>query len=213
MNAASPVPWNRPRQSPWVRSVPPASPRRRARGGWGTVIARAAFLPVWLPERLQVGNFSFAFAVPLLLAMWSFTQAAAPGSIRRALLGEHGRRGLWLEMLCAGVILTMAAITTLYSPEPVNAFRVILPMTYAFCTLLMFARASPAARRRLALAPLLAGCLALSFGILLEQMGMGLGVMRAYRFLGFFENPNQLGIMLVGVWPLAIALLLNARTL
>ena len=211
MNAFSPASWQAPWQAP--RTATPALSFPYRRTGWGSVIALAAFLPVWLPERLQVGNFSFAFAVPLALALWAMTQPAAPGSLGRALRGAAGQgRGLWLEMFCAGAIAILAAVTMLYSPEPVNAFRVILPMTYGFCTLILFSRISPLARSRLAFAPLFSGCLALGFGLLLERTGSGLGVMRAYRFLGFFENPNQLGIMLVGVWPLAIALLLRART-
>jgi O-antigen ligase len=184
---------------------------RRASIGWGTVIALAAFLPVWFPGRLLIGNFSLAFAMPLALALWAMTRPALPGSFQRALWGVNGR-GLWLETLCAGAIGLLAAITTLYSPEPLNAFRVILPMTYAFCALILFSRSSPFETRRLAYAPLLSGVVALAVGLLLVSTNSGrLTFMRDYRFLGFFENPNQLGIMILGVWPMAIALLLNAR--
>lgn len=184
----------------------------RARSRWGTAIAIAALLPVWLPGQLLIGNFSLAFTVPFALALWAMTRPALPGSLRRALLGMHGR-GLWLETVCASAIAGLAALTTLYSPQPLHAFRVILPASYGICALILFTRITAVQTRQLAFAPLFAGCLALSFGLLLTSSTAGrLAVMRDYRFLGFFENPNQLGIMIVAVWPMAIALLLNART-
>jgi hypothetical protein len=199
-------------QSPQISAPALTLPHPKARGGLGALITVVAFLPIWLPRELQVGNFSFAFAVPFALALWAMTRPASVGSIQRALRGAHAR-GLWLEVLCAVAIAMLAAMTTLYSPEPLNAFRVILPMTYGICALVLFCRISPLATRRWACAPLFAGCLALGFGLVFEHTSSGrLALMRDYRFLGFFENPNQLGIMIVGVWPLAIALLLNART-
>jgi hypothetical protein len=174
--------------------------------------AIVAFLPMWMPGQLQVGNFSFAFALPFVLASWALLQPAAPGSLQHALSGQHGR-GLWLEALCAIVIATLAATTMLFSPEPLNAFRVILPMGYGICTLILLSRLSKPAVARAACAVLFSGVLTLALGLVLAQTGWGHdNLMREYRFFGFFENANQLGIMLVAVWPFAVALLLSAHT-
>src|SRR5690242_17043732 len=67
------------------------------------LVAIIAFLPVWLPGLLQVGNFSFAFSVPFILALWALFQPSSPGSFQGALVGQQGR-GLWMEFLCAVAI-------------------------------------------------------------------------------------------------------------
>lgn len=187
-------------------------PYPHARSRFATVAALAVFLPVWLPGRLLVGDFSWAFVVPFVLALWALTRPAWPGAVRRALRGGY-RRGLWLEVLCVGAILLLAAATMLFSPEPLRALRVILPMSYAICALVLLSRIPPLVQRRMVFAALFAGALALGFALLLTQTDSGRAtVIRGYRFLAFFENPNQLGLMIVAVWPLAIALLLNAHS-
>ena len=178
----------------------------------GAMAAVIAFVPVWLPAPLMLGDFSLAFLVPAALALWSLLQPARPGAIGRALSGGFGR-GLWLEALCVAAIAILAGLTMLYSPEPSRAFRVLLPMGYAPCALILLSRASPARHFRLVCGALYAGALVLAFALLLTQTGAGRSlVMRDYRFLAFFENPNQLGVVFLAVWPLSLALLMTARS-
>ena len=172
----------------------------------------AVLLPVWLPRPLESGDLSVAFAIPFILAFWALSQPAWQGSMARALQGQAGR-GVWPEISCVMAILALAILSMFVSPEPLRAFRVILPMCYAFCTLVLLTRMPPLLQRRWPHALLVSGILALGAAILLAQTGAGRSmVMRQYRFLAFFENPNQLGIVLLAVWPLAIALFLTARS-
>ena len=205
---AQQVSWRSPQISASVLDLP----SRQASGGYATVGALAAFLPVWLSRPLLLGEFSFAFAVPFLLAFWALTRPAWPGTFRRAMQGGHGR-GLWLEALCVGTIVMLAFISILDSPAPLRAFRVILPMAYAPCALILLSRVPPLVQRRLLFAALFSGTIVLAFALLLTQIGSGRSiVMLEYRFRAFLENSNQLGVMILAVWPLAIALLLNAQT-
>ena len=184
----------------------------RARAYLGILAAMAAFLPVWTPRSLDSGDMSISFAVPFVLAFWALTQPAWRGSFRRALRGRYGR-GLWLEAFGVGLVMLMSFLSMLVSPDPLRAFRVILPMAYAICTLILLSRLSSRAQRRTVYALLFSGTLMFVFCIALSQFGAGRAiVMRAYRFIAFFENPNQLGIAVMAVWPLAVAFLLNART-
>ena len=172
----------------------------------------AVLLPVWLPRPLEFGDLSLAFAIPFVLAFWALSQPAWQGSVARALRGQNGR-GLWPEMSCVAAILVLAMMSMFVSQEPLRAFRVILPMSYAICTLMLLTRIPPLLRRRFPHALLVSGVLALGVAMLLAQTASGRSmVMREYRFLAFFENPNQLGIVILAVWPLAIALFLSARS-
>jgi O-antigen ligase len=178
----------------------------------GAFVMVAVLLPVWLPRPLQFGDLSLAFAVPFVLAFWALSQPAWHGSLARAVRGQSGR-GLWLEMSCVAAIVVLATMSMFVSQEPLRAFRVILPMSYALCTLVLLTRIPPLLQRRFPHALLFSGVIALGVAILMAQAGSGRSmVMRDYRFLAFFENPNQLGIVILAVWPLAIALFLNARS-
>ena len=200
------------RRSPETSVPNLPGPSVKVRSYLGILVAVAAFLPVWVPRPLMIGELSFAFAVPFALAFWALTQPAWQGSFRRALRGRYGR-GLWLEAFSVGVIMLMAFLSMLVSPSPLRAFRVILPMTYAICALILLARMPSQSQRRMVFALLFSGILAFGITIGLSQIGSGrLMVMRDYRFIAFFENPNQLGVAVMAVWPLAIAFLLNART-
>lgn len=199
-------------RSPHIPAPPFAVRPAQTSNGFGILVAVAVFLPLWIPRPLMIGELSFAFAVPFLLAFWALTQPAWPGSFRRALRGRYGR-GLWLEALCVSVALLMAFLSMLVSPVPLRAFRVILPMTYAICALILFSRMPSRLQRQMVFALLFSGVLVFGIAIGMSQIGWGRSiVMRDYRFLAFFEKPNQLGVAVMAVWPLAIALLLNART-
>ena len=199
-------------QSAAIAPPNPAVSSSKARNCLGMLCAVAVFAPVWIPRPLMIGELSFAFALPFILAFWALTQPAWRGSFRRALRGRYGR-GLSLEAFSVGVILLMAFISMLVSPTPLRAFRVILPMLYAICTLILFSRIPSHSQRQMVFALLFSGILVFAVAVGLAQMGAGPAmVMRDYRFIAFFENPNQLGITVMAVWPLAIALLLNART-
>ncbi|AMK25206.1 O-antigen ligase family protein [Sphingobium sp. TKS] len=199
-------------RSPQISAPILANPPAQAGSGFSVLVAVAVLLPFWIPRPLMTGELSFAFAMPFILAFWALTQPAWPGSFRRALHGRYGR-GLWLEALCVCVVMMMAFMSMLVSPVPLRAFRVILPMTYAICALILFSRMPSHLQRRMVFALLFSGVLVFGIAIGLSQTGWGRSiVMRDYRFLAFFEKPNQLGVAVMAVWPLSIALLLNART-
>lgn len=199
-------------RSPQISAPILANPPAQAGSGFSVLVAVAVLLPFWIPRPLMTGELSFAFAMPFVLAFWALTQPAWPGSFRRALHGRYGR-GLWLEALCVCVVMMMAFMSMLVSPVPLRAFRVILPMTYAICALILFSRMPSHLQRRMVFALLFSGVLVFGIAIGLSQTGWGRSiVMRDYRFLAFFEKPNQLGVAVMAVWPLSIALLLNART-
>lgn len=202
------VPW----RSPQISAPILAGPSARAGSGFGVLVAVAVLVPFWIPRPLMAGELSFTFAMPFVLAFWALTQPAWPGGFQRALRGRYGR-GLWLEALCVCVVMLMAFMSMLVSPVPLRAFRVILPMTYAICALILLSRMPSYLQRRMVFALLYSGALVFGLAIALSQTGWGRSiVMRDYRFLAFFEKPNQLGVVVLAVWPLAIALLLNART-
>ncbi|GAA4018929.1 hypothetical protein GCM10022280_18240 [Sphingomonas swuensis] len=191
---------------PMAVRVPPAAVP--ARSGAGTVVALLAFVPVWMSRPLGSGNASLAFAIPFLVALWAVLRPAPPQAFGRAL------QGLQMEALAVGSVLVMASVSMLVSPDPFRAARILLPMAYAVCALIVMARVPPILRRRLVYALLFAGVLVLSASLLLSQSASGRAlVMRDYRLRGFVENANQLGLMILCVWPVAVALLLNARTL
>jgi len=200
--------WRSPQNSAPILAGPPA----RAGSGFSVLVMVAVLLPLWFPRPLMVGELSFAFAMPFVLAFWALTQPAWRGSLQRALRGRYGR-GLWVEALCVCLAMFMAFMSMLVSPVPLRAFRVILPMAYAICALILLSRMPSHLQRRMIFALLFSGVLVLGIAIGLSQVGWGRSiVMRDYRFLAFFEKPNQLGVVVMAVWPLAIALLLNART-
>lgn len=195
-----------------ILAGPSAHLPAQAKSCFGVLAAVTIFLPLWIPRPLMIGELSFAFIVPFILAFWALTQLAWPGSFRRALHGRYGR-GLWLEALCVGVVMLMAFLSMLVSPDPLRAFRVILPMTYGLFALILLSRMPSRLQRRIVFALLYSGVLIFGLAIGLSQTGGGRAiVMRDYRFLAFFEKPNQLGVAVLAVWPLAVALLLNART-
>src|SRR6478672_5314820 len=94
-------------QSPEFSAPADNTPYRKSGSRIGALVAVAAFLPLWLPTLLSVGNFSFAFAMPFILAAWALTQPTSAGSFRRALVGTQGQ-GLWLQASCAAVIGVLA---------------------------------------------------------------------------------------------------------
>jgi O-antigen ligase len=200
-----------------IEGVVPGQPvrpvlARPSRSWLGGLAALIALLPVWLPRPLMIGDVSLAFAIPFILALWALSQPAWPHSLRRALNGRGGR-GLWLETNCIVAILILATLSMFVSEEPLRAFRVILPMSYAFCALVLLTRIPPHLQRRFLYALLLSGTVTLGVALLMAQTSSGRSlVMRDYRFLAFFENPNQLGIVLLAVWPPAVAILLSARS-
>ncbi|RST31444.1 hypothetical protein HMF7854_11780 [Sphingomonas ginkgonis] len=176
--------------------------------GWLTA---ALFVPLWLSRPLGSGEFSLAFCMPLLLAAWALTRPAPRGWFAHPLLGR--RRGLIIEAAAVVSVVVLAFLSMSVSPAPARAFRVILPMIYAPCALILLSHLAPATRRRLIVAMALAGVLVLAPALLLSQSGSGEAlVMREYRLTAFFENANQLGVVVLAIWPLAVALVLTAPT-
>lgn len=176
-----------------------------------TLVALAIFLPVWVPGPLSAGGFSLAFLVPFALAAWALTLPAPPGLVAHVIQGGYGR-GLWLEAFCVGGVLLLAFLSMTYSPDPRRALRVILPMAYAVCALILLCRLPALQRRRLIYALVFSGVGAIGLAVLLMQTGSSRWVAPGYRLRAFFENSNQFGLMILAIWPLTIALLMNART-
>lgn len=175
------------------------------------VMTIIAAIPLWAPSLVAVGEFSLAFLLPFVIAAWAMLRpATAP--IGRALRGDNGL-GLWVEVSCICMAILFAALSMLVSPEPLRAFRVILPMAYGLCAIVILARVSPLMGRRLIYALTFSGVLVLSVGLLAAQVG-GLrdNVVIGYRFKGFFENANQVSLAITVFWPLLVALLLGARS-
>lgn len=160
----------------------------------------------------MIGEVSLAFAVPFLVALWAFFRPAPVGAIGMALASGSGR-SLAIEASCVVGLLLLAIASMFVSDDPYRAFRVIFPMLYAICALVILARVPVHLRFKLLYALLFAGVVALGIALLMTQTSGRLVVMRDYRMIAFFENPNQLGVMFLGVWPLALAMLMVARSI
>lgn len=185
--------------------------QRRSRAA--TLLAIGIFVPLWMSRPLGAGDASLAFAVPFVLAGWALMQRAAPSAFG-SILVRGGPQGLWLETVAVATVIVMAILSTLVSPEPFRAFRVLLPMSYAICALVIVSRVPPLARRRLVYAVTVAGIVVLGASLVLAQLPGGRAwVMRDYRLRAFVENANQLGLLILAIWPIALALLLNSRSI
>ena len=187
-------------------------PTRQQVTAGGGLLAILAFLPFWLPSLLSIGDFSLAFAWPFMLAAWALARPAKM-SLGALVLGRTGG-GLWIEGLCIGTAILFASLSMLVSPEPIRALRVILPMAYGLCVLVFMSRFSPLPARRTIYAMIYSGAGVTAIGIALAQAGSA-SVMGEYRLKGFFDNANQLGLVIIAFWPILLALLLraqNART-
>ena len=201
------------RASAWQRedaagpaSVRPAGAEDRTIGF--VTVATLLLIPFWLPSLLLVGAYSLSFAVPFAVAawiLWHYPSRTAAQSRDVSFVVE------WLAVLFA---LLGAWLSIFVSPEPVRAFRVLVPMAYGACLMLVLVRVPPAAAHRIVLALSFSGTLILALALAMAMTGLGLSaVMPNYRFKGFFENANQLALVIAALWPISVALLLNARGL
>jgi O-antigen ligase len=166
---------------------------------------------VWLPSPLSSGDFSLAFLIPFLVMAWALL---VPGSNRRssrAIEGESGR-GLWIELGCVSIALVFAAASTIHSPEPLRAFRVILPMAYGFGAMIVLSRLVASQARRVAYAVTAAGALVVFLGLMAIHVPSARHLVIAdYRFKGFFDNANQLSLCIIAILPLSLALFFTTR--
>jgi hypothetical protein len=170
-------------------------------------------IPLWMPSLVAVGEFSIAFLLPFALAAWAIFLPAPGNAIIRAVRGNDGA-GLWIEVSCISLAIVFASLSMIASPEPLRAFRVILPMAYGLCAVIILTRVTPLMSRRLVYAMMLAGVLALAIGLLMAQVAsLRDSVVIGYRFKGFFENANQVSLAITAIWPVLIALLLGARSM
>jgi O-antigen ligase len=165
---------------------------------------------LWLPSPLATGDFSAAFAVPFIVIAWALLRPSARSS-RGAIRGAFGR-GLWIELCCISIVLIFAALSTVHSPDPMRAFRVILPMGYGLAALIVLPRLAASRARRVAYAAFAGGAIALLAGFVAAQMPATRSlVMFQYRFTGFFDNANQLSLCIIAVLPLGLALCFATR--
>lgn len=191
-----------------------APARRLALAGAGGISAASllAFALLWMPSPFKLGEFSLAFTMPFLLAAWVLLTAAPADAPGRALRGDSGR-GLWIETLCMLIVILCASLSMLASPEPLRAFRVILPMTYGLCGLFIMTRLSALAARRLIYAIVWSGVFVTAVAVVMLHIpALRLAVQVGYRFKGFFENSNQLALSVTAMWPLLVVLALTARS-
>jgi hypothetical protein len=110
------------------------------------------------------------------------------------------------------IVILCASLSMLVSPDPLRAFRVILPMAYGLCALLILTRLSTLAGRRLVYAILWSGVFVTALAVvILHVPPLRTAVQIGYRFKGFFENSNQLALSITAFWPLLVVVALTAR--
>ena len=176
-------------------------------GAGGYVGTLLLLLPVWLASLLLVGGYSLAFLAPFAVAAWLLWHSP-PRSAGAAVSAGFGPEWLAIALAAFGAWLSMFG-----TPDPERAFRVLLPMAYGAVTIFALRRAGVTVAVRLVLALLVSGTAALAFGLAIAVTGATQPVvMFLYRFKAFFENPNQLALVLAVVWPISIALLLTATS-
>jgi O-antigen ligase len=173
----------------------------------GYVGALLLLLPVWLPSLLLVGGYSLAFLAPFAAAAWLLWHSP-PRSAGAVVGASFGPEWLAIALATFGAWLSMFGTS-----DPERAFRVLLPMAYGAVTIVALRRAGVAVAVRLVLALLVSGTAVLAFGLAIAATGaVQPVVMFLYRFKAFFENPNQLALVLAVVWPISIALVLTAAS-
>jgi O-antigen ligase len=167
---------------------------------------------LWLPTPLAANrDFSPAFFIPFIVLAWTVLGPGYNHRTSRAIKGEFGP-GLWIEMGCVSVALVFAALSTINSPEPLRAFRVILPMLYGLGAMIALPRLAESQNRRMAYAMLAAGAIVLFVGLLAAQVPSARHlVIDDYRFKGFFDNANQLSLCIIVFLPLSVALFFTTR--
>lgn len=178
------------------------------------LVAVCLLAVLWLPSPLAAGgDFSLAFVMPFMVLAWALLGQGSGRRSSRAIWGVSGR-GLWIELGCVSVALIFAALSMIHSPEPMRAFRVILPMAYGLGAMIALPRLAAGQTRRLAYATLAAGAVVLFVGLLAAQIpSMRHMVIDDYRFKGFFDNANQLSLCIIAVLPLSLALFVSTRRL
>lgn len=175
--------------------------------GGGYIGALFLLLPVWLPSLLLVGGYSLAFLAPFAVAAW-LLWSSPPDAAGAAAGTKFGPEWIAIGLATFGAWLSMFG-----TPDPERAFRVLLPMAYGAVTIVALTRAGVTVAVRFIHALLVAGTAVLAFGLAIAATGtIQPVVMFLYRFKAFFENPNQLALVLAIVWPVSIALLLTATS-
>lgn len=176
------------------------------------LLAVCTFALLWLPSLLAPGrDFSPAFVIPFIVLAWTLLKPGYNHRSNRAIRGEFGP-GFWIEMGCVSVVLVFAALSTINSPEPLRAFRVILPMIYGLGAMIALPRLAESQNRRLAYAMLAAGAIVLFVGLLAARVpSVRHLVIDDYRFKGFFDNANQLSLCIIVFLPLSLALFFTTR--
>lgn len=167
---------------------------------------------LWLPTPLAANrDFSPTFFIPFIVFAWTVLGPGYNHRSSRAIRGEFGP-GLWIEIGCVSVALVFAALSTINSPEPLRAFRVILPMLYGLGAMIALPRLAESQNRRIAYAMLAAGAAVLFVGLLAAQVPSARHlVIDDYRFKGFFDNANQLSLCIIVFLPLSVALFFTTK--
>lgn len=160
-------------------------------------------IAAWMVRPLSVGNIALAYAAPLL-----FGTGLLLLRVRRAELAAmlHGVR---IELALTLLMAVLALLSVINSSEPFRILRILFPCilpTLLFVQLVALKQISPATvasvPRRFLIAGLVFGCLPLLLSLISD--GLQDFLYRGYRYIGMFENGNQIGVMVAVLVPLAI---------
>lgn len=151
-----------------------------------------------------------------LLAMLAFMPSwlNAACSRHRLVFDGIGRAGAAAILACMGFLIFWSIVSVLNAAEPFRAGRYIASQLAAFAIFAMVAGTVTEARLRTYLT---VACVTLAFTCLVSFFGYYEPHLRAIIFMdsdrasGFFKNPNQFGMVLSTLFPVATAFLLVDR--
>lgn len=155
---------------------------------------------IWMPDFISFGPFSISFLAVLLLPV-----VCVFGVHRGVRVGGRMSSGFVVELLCAFTIIVFSFTSAINSPEPERVMRVIIPMTYALSVYIFINISNDEIRTKFLEVFIVAGFVVLLSSIVLayatpfRRMVMG-----AYRLKSFFDNANQLSIVIASIVPFAL---------
>lgn len=169
---------------------------------------------MWTPGMVGIAGFSSTFAVPFLIGGAVLPAATFMNVLGYVLLPRRGVGLLW-DISLASTVALFAAISMSVSPEPLRAFRVIVPMMYAVPVSIIAVAASRFCWRGLrglmTIIILMGSSITLVAIIMSHIPALRPIVMGSYRLAGLFDNANQYSIVIASISPLVLFLYLSER--
>jgi hypothetical protein len=157
------------------------------------------------------GGISLALVFMLAcLPIWYSAACAREGPV----LDETSRKAASIILSCVAFLILWSLVSVLGSEYPVRAGRYVATLVAAFAIYFLIVGTLTPDRLRVYLDVL---CFALAFTCLLSLMAYFEPHLQAMIFqdtdraFGFFKNPNQFGMALSTVLPVALAVLLGQR--